>query len=92
MNNGYSISVKCSIKTIENFEFLFKYDKRFFELGKNVVFLNPSWFFKFCTNYTLTHLVLNKDTQEFAYNSHYVDFLDEKLKCTIQYNLKNEVV
>lgn len=79
MNNGYTLSVKCSIYTSEHLKNLFKKDVRFIELEKSGVMLNPSWFFKFSANYLLENLKIDDMIKEFAYDSHYVNFLDNRL-------------
>lgn len=79
MNNGYSLSVKCSIHTSTHLKELFKKDHRFIVLEKSGVMLNPSWFFKFSANFMLDKMEIDNKINEFAYNSHYVNFLDNML-------------
>ena len=77
---GRALSVKCSDHTLDNLRRLFKEDARFIELGNYGVMLNPSWFFKFSANYTLDNFTINEEMKKYAYESHYVDFLDKKIK------------
>ena len=84
---GRSLSVKCSSQTLDHLKILFQTDKRFAELKEYGVILNPSWFFKFSANYTLRNFVLNVDVKKFAYQSHYVDFLDENIQQLSRYTI-----
>ena len=78
-NFGIPISVKCSSDTKELIFELFEKDSRFKELENLGVVLNPSWFFKLCVNYTLKNLKDIDEISEYAYDSHYVNFLDKTL-------------
>ncbi len=77
---GTPISVKCSAETKSLIFELFEKDPRFKELEKLGVVPNPSWFFKFCVNYTLKNLKDESEIKDYAYDSHYVSFLDETIK------------
>lgn len=83
---GRTLSVKCSNKTLGNLKILFKEDLRFIKLGNYGVVLNPSWFFKFSACYTIKNLAIENNINEFAYNCHYVDFVDSTLKNNILYS------
>lgn len=88
MNNGYSISVKCSTQTLTHLKELFKKDDRFLELQKHGIILNPSWFFKFSANFMLENMLVDEKIKEFAYDSHYGNFLDQKL---IKFYIDNSI-
>ncbi len=78
-NSGAPISVKCSSETKSLIFKLFEKDPRFNELEKLGVVLNPSWFFKLCVNYTLKNWNSVDEVKDYAYDSHYVNFLDKTL-------------
>ncbi len=84
---GRSLSVKCSNNTKSIINYIFKNDIRFVELKKCGVILNPSWFFKFCVNYTIKNLKITNDVRDYAYPSHYADYLDETIKSNIKTNI-----